>query len=471
MFILKSTRRIKRLFPYGKRALSTSTQTSTDTASVLQKVEKHLDRGSNKASLEVAKLNNQLQVVSYPCVSATSSVTLFVNGGIRLEKPSTLGVTQFLKHFAFKDNLMKYGAQLVRELEEHGIELTASVTREGLAYHLESPNDSSLKYVAGSTLSSIILGEYREWVFKHVKKSLHREAEANSSDPLVALFEGLHREAFKGQPLGYPLHIPSYAIDAITPKIIADHTVEIYNPSNLLLVGSGLTLKETRRIGEGLFLSQHQSTIHPISEYHTTYSGGQFTLPGKTDTFLSIAYSGIPVKDLNRHVASIVLQAVLGSGSNVSQEGFPGSGVSGRLARNLVNKHNWIKRASAINFSYYDAGLFGVYAQAEPGNAEELGEALHNSLKDIGTSRVTDSEVEKAKAIAKSHFLRSIEDRENLNEFIARHAAIGQNISPTQFIEAIDNVSAKDVYDVAVKILSSAPTISATGDVWGLKKF
>eukprot|EP01121_Diplochlamys_sp_Union-15-3_P018097 TRINITY_DN6520_c0_g1_i1.p1 TRINITY_DN6520_c0_g1~~TRINITY_DN6520_c0_g1_i1.p1 ORF type:complete len:464 (-),score=83.94 TRINITY_DN6520_c0_g1_i1:54-1445(-) len=429
-------------------------------------------RLSNPASVQVEKLSNGLQIVAFPDVRAIASVSLHIHAGTRCENSKTIGVTQFLKHFAFKDNLVKYGLQVIRDLEKQGAELTSIVNRESLTYHIDAVNNSGLRKTVGETLRSILLGEYRDWVLRDVKKSLRREATELLSNPVSTVFEGLHREAYRNQGLGSPLNIPFYAIDGITHETLGNHVTSFFTPSNMTLVGTGIDTGDLNKIAEQLFLSSRDApnVTHP-TQYKTNYVGGQSILPGNSDTHLVVTFGGPPLSAFNDHVASIVLQAVLGAGSNNTLEAFPGTGVAGKLARNLINKNDWIKRATAINIPYYDAGLFGVYAQAEEGHAQDLVAGVRSVLQDVAAGSFSPEELNRAKAVARAEFVRQMECRETLNEFLSRHAVLGNPITPAQYIDAINQVNNDNLSKVAEKIFSFNPTVSITGDVWGFNKF
>jgi predicted Zn-dependent peptidase len=58
-------------------------------------------------------------------------------------------------------------------------------------------------------------------------------------------------------------------------------------------------------------------------------------------------------------------------------------------------------QANAFNLSYSDAGLFGLYAEAQQGHAGAALEAVFSALKSVKDRRPTDEEVAKGRALLK----------------------------------------------------------------------
>jgi len=188
-------------------------------------------------------------------------------------------------------------------------------------------------------------------------------------------------------------------------------------------------------------------------------------LPAKSDTHLVVAYEGAALKDFKAHVTSVVFQALLGFGSQRTLEAYPGSGVAGKLSRALVEKQ-LVRRVNALNLSYYDTGLVGIYAQVEPSKVSDAVGGIKEVLKLLSERGIGDVEVARARQTAKAQLFKGFECHQNLNEFLARFAAIGNPLSPRQYLAAIDQVNEHDLRDFAKRLNASKPSVGIVGDIW-----
>lgn len=112
----------------------------------------------------------------------------------------------------------------------------------------------------------------------------------------------------------------------------------------------------------------------------------------------------------------------------------------------MVEKVDSVKSASAFNFSYSDAGLFGVKAVSN-GDGAIVVSALKNLVTEVA-SKPDEADVEAAKN-------RLINDYNNLprvariNRFANVFLANGSLETPSSFASQIRAVTAKDVQKVA----------------------
>merc|ERR1712087_883791 len=105
-----------------------------------------------------------------------------------------------------------------------------------------------------------------------------------------------------------------------------------------------------------------------------------------------------------------VLQTLLGSGAATSNN--PGSGVTSRLATQVVKQSPYVESCAAFNTSYSDSGLFGVYGVCQPDKAGDMAKAVAKTMASLST--VSKDELAKAKAMLKGKVFRQAEDDSEL---------------------------------------------------------
>merc|ERR1711972_503606 len=99
-------------------------------------------------------------------------------------------------------------------------------------------------------------------------------------------------------------------------------------------------------------------------------------------------------------------QAILGGGSAVANA--PGSGLTSRLATQVVKQSPYVESCAAFNTSYSDSSLFGVYGVCQPEKSGDMCAAIAKTL--TGLTSVSAHELATAKAMLKGNLLRQLDD-------------------------------------------------------------
>merc|ERR1712050_763127 len=156
-----------------------------------------------------------------------------------------------------------------------------------------------------------------------------------------------------------------------------------------------------------------------------------------------------------------VLQTLLGSGSAASNN--PGSGVTSRLATQVVKQSPFVESCAAFNTSYSDTGLFGVYGVCRPDKAGDMCAAIAKTL--TGLPSVAADELATAKAMLKGNLFHQLDDDVMLMQDMGTQLLTsGRYSSVADFAKAIDGVTESAVSSAATSMLASKPTIAAYGD-------
>merc|ERR1719343_1792798 len=192
-----------------------------------------------------------------------------------------------------------------------------------------------------------------------------------------------------------------------------------------------------------------------------TYTGGSLMIDGPSPfCHLAIGLESSPWGQAELAPIAI-LQTLLGSGSAVSNN--PGSGVTSRLATQVVNQNPFVESCAAFNTSYSDSGLFGVYGVSHPDKAGEMVSGIAGALKSLKS--VSADELSRAKAMLKGNLLRQLDDDTVLMQDMGTQLLTsGRYNSVSDFVRAIDGVTESSVSTAATKLLASKPTLAAYGD-------
>jgi len=279
--------------------------------------------------------------------------------------------------------------------------------------------------------------------------------------------EGLHKEAFRGQGLGLPLHCPSYNVSNIDEINLKNHVKKHYVPERAVLVGLNVDHDVLTHLTEEIY---HPSGV-TVQETATQYVGGEARSSSTDDTHIAVAFNGASKNSVD-YPALAVLQKILGSGSALSSAG-PAQ-LGSRLNLNVVEKNPFVAQAAAFNFAYSDAGLFGIYVSGKRSNSAKLLELIRSEFSNL--SSITDGELAAGKKQAVSSLLFGLEHNGTLVNYLGTRllqqlptTTTKQATSDT--VAAIEKVTSADVKRVVTNLLSSKPTVSAVGDVFYLPSF
>lgn len=435
---------------------------------------------------------SQVNGVTYVAINEpkpTLNMSLFVKAGSRYEDESSAGSANFLKRLAFRSTEKKYYYPLILDVDKQGVEYESAASREYVSYHLDGlRTDAGLM---SETLGAVFQPRLEEWEVEAVRAEVLAEVEARQGDGRSVLLDAIHREAFRDQGLGRSANAAAHEATSLTQLGLRQFVNTHYVSDRMIVVANGASMEELKEHAVSHFEPYNvASTINgalgagleayfpalmpakPIHTHKTVYTGGaEVRLPGSGATQMIVAAEGVgAAQGLPAQLASALLQTIVGGGSSALYAILP-SFKQSRLGRTVTDGQGYLQYAEAFHLSYTDAGLFGIFAQAEAGNVPRLAEAIAKQFQTLPA--ISEHEIARAKLQLKANLYSTFAaDSHALAEFYAAQAANGSTVlTPAQFAQQIDAVDAAAVVAIAKKVAASKLTVAALGDVKGLPKF
>jgi processing peptidase subunit alpha len=155
------------------------------------------------------------------------------------------------------------------------------------------------------------------------------------------------------------------------------------------------------------------------------------------------------------------MNQLIGSATAFSSGG-PGKGMHCRAITNMMQKHNFVDGASAINTHFSDSGLFGMTVEGPGSHSAELMNVLTDELNNL-KNPIDEVELNRAKNILKMNILMAMERSEDRLEEIARNFMTFGDLTFHQYCENIDNVTSQEINSIASKLLAGKPTLLVSG--------
>lgn len=143
-----------------------------------------------------------------------------------------------------------------------------------------------------------------------------------------------------------------------------------------------------------------------------------------------------------------------------------GGGMSSRFFQDLREERGLVYSTYSYHSSFYETGLFSVYAGTSPENAKIVLDLILDGLSRAATDGFHPDEVSRAKEQLKGSLMLGLEHTANRMSRIARAELFHEELlSPDELCARIDAVTMDDLQRVSMQILGGAPIIAAVGPV------
>lgn len=417
-------------------------------------------------STEITKLDNGVRVVSQETYGQVSTVGVVCQVGSRTE--TIPGITNLLEVLAFGSTEQYNQLQINQSLQDWGGIRFGSTGREQSLYAIDLLRPNAEK--ACHLLQQVMLfPTFPLMELEEAKQVL--QFQASNMPPELILTEALQRAAYgPKQQLGrshFCVDTTSLEqLEFITSEQVAEYWRESFcqNPQGLVIGGAGVRHEFLVEMAERYFGHLEQSNESKVVP--SKYQGGQDfrTIPDAMDDFTRIAIA-LPVGGWHSEdlVTTCVLQTLLGGGSSFSAGG-PGKGMYSRLYRQVLNRYAWAESAEAFTVFHEEEGMWGISGSTIAGKARDMAQVLAEHLANLGVTRVTDEELDRARNMLKCNVLTQLESRLVLFEDLGRQVlTYNKREGMKETCERIDAVTAEDVQALALEALKNPPTVAAVG--------
>lgn len=394
--------------------------------------------------------DNGIQLTTLQSSDPVARLSLVINAGSRFETGKFLGISSFVRAYAFKNNHKRTGFRTVKEVENLGAFLSTEQTRENLILSAQFlPEDLPhfleifSEYLSHSRIAHYELNE----VTSHIKFA----SEKYFSNPFNALFDALHRVAFR-TGLGNSV-FPS-ASTQVTPELIKEFIQQHFVSPKIALVASGVSHDQLLK-ASNVLASIPKSSVPASSQ--SNYFGGDSRIDAVTENaHFILGFKGVSQNDSSLPAMKVLTQLINGQ-SNVKW----GSGIS-PLAQASQKMGSNIS-ISSFQKNYSDAGLIGFYCSAPAGQIEAAVQTAINELKKIASS-VSEGDVKRAISLAKLTEASNLESTTGLmNHIYDNLFPTLSSTKPLSVLADLDKVKVSDVTTAAQNVLNSKPSAVALG--------
>lgn len=381
----------------------------------------------------------------------TVSIGVFVHTGSRNETPAINGISHFLEHLAFKGTKKRSAKAIAEEFESIGGYINAYTSREKTVYYVKILKEYS--EFAVEFLSDIIQNSvFKEEEIKKECDVILQELAMVNDTPDDIIFDYFQDVAFPNQALGAPIIGNKKNILKFQKKDFLLYTKNQYNYGNMAVVASGnITLNELKKLTEKYFDNLSSNKIEKVQK--AKYFGGDFYKQKKLEQIHCVlGYEGFSYLDDDYYKAQI-LALILGGG------------MSSRLFQEIRENLGLAYSIYAFNSNYEDAGTFAIYGASDISKANKMMDSINLEVEKA-TKKITEKELQKVKTQFKASLKMAKESTSKRMQKIGSEILIFNKIfSDQEIIEKFEDISIKDIKNIAQKIFASKQTKVVMGEL------
>ncbi|KAI9296595.1 LuxS/MPP-like metallohydrolase [Neoconidiobolus thromboides FSU 785] len=389
-----------------------------------------------------------VKLVSQDSGAPLSTLSLFVKAGSRYE--TKYGVAHYLKNFAYKNTTKRTSFRITREAELQGATISAALSRENIVYTAQFFREDTPYFI--ESLSDVLQHtKFADYELLDVAPQVAFETAASSSEAQV--IDSIHNVAFR-QGLGNSIFAKSNS--GVNINDIKSYAQQALNTKDVVFAGINIDHEVASQQLNELFYDTTASS--GLSTQASKYHGGEVRAEASGPYgHIAYAFEGAAYGS-DKEATLLVLKHLLGGQNQVKW----GEGVS-PLAK-VANTHQ-DAQISAFNFSYSDAGLFGIYVKAPTKQVASATEAALAKLKEV-SSKLSQDELKRAINQAKLEVLVSSESQSsNVHHLGSQVSLIGKSLSTSERIAQIEKVSEKELSESVKQLIATKPSISIQGSL------
>ncbi|HEY4130867.1 MAG TPA: pitrilysin family protein, partial [Gemmatimonadaceae bacterium] len=418
------------------------------------------------ASVVRTRLPNGLTVLIRRDRSApVVAIVTYVSAGYFDETDDVVGIAHVLEHMYFKGTPTRGVGEIAKQTKAAGGYLNAGTIYDHTSYYTVLPAsgfaqglDVQVDAYARSLIDADELARELEVIIQEAK----RKADNPGAVAMETLYELLHdRHRIRRWRIGREPGLRTLTRDALM-----GFYKNYYHPSNTVLsiVGdvdpdAALRLVEEKygAIPAGEAPHDHGATEEGVGGFRYRELSGDI---GQTQLTFGWRTPGTTHPDT---AALDLLASVLGSGR------------ASRLYR-AVRERRLAASISAYNYTPTDIGVFVIHAEAPPEKATEAARAIWSQLNAIRDGDIGELELERAKRIYESQWLRRLEDMEGQANYLAEWEALGDWRMGDRYFERLMTTTRDELITAANRYLDadntgiivyrpeSAPAVASSSD-------
>jgi len=395
------------------------------------------------ASVVRTRLSNGLTVLVRRDRSApVVAIVTYVSAGYFDETDDIVGIAHVLEHMYFKGTPTRGVGEIAKQTKAVGGYLNAGTIYDHTSYYTVLPASgfaAGLDVQADAYARSLIDADELARELEVIIQEAKRKADNPGAVVTETLYELLHdRHRIRRWRIGRDPGLRELTRDALV-----GFYRNFYHPGNTVLsIVGDIDVDEAMKLVHEKYGSlppgEPQRNRGPSEEGVAGFRYRAWTGDiGQTQLAFGWRTPGTTHPD----TAALDLLAVV-----------LGGGRASRLYR-AVRERRLASSISAYNYTPTEIGVFVVHAETQPENTLDAARATWDQLRAVRDGEIGELEIERAKRIYESQWVRRLEDMEGQANFLAEWEALGDWRMGDRYFERLMTATRDDVVNAANRYL------------------
>jgi zinc protease len=370
------------------------------------------------------------------------AIVTYVNAGYFDETDDVVGIAHVLEHMYFKGTPSRGVGEIAKQTKAVGGYLNAATIYDHTVYYTVLPSSGFLQGLdvqADAYARSLIDAEELARELEVIIQEAKRKADNPSAVATETLYELLHdRHRIRRWRIGREPGLRELTRDALV-----GFYRNFYHPGNTVL----------SIVGD---VDPEEALLQVQQKYGSIRSGEPSRRPGLSEE----GVSGFRYREWTGDIG----QTQLALGWRTPGTTHPdtpaldllaavlGSGRASRLYR-AVRERRLAASISAYNYTPTEIGVFVVHAETPPSSTRDAARAIWSQLRAIREGDVAELEIERAKRIYESRWVRRLEDMEGQANYLAEWEALGDWRMGDRYLERLLTTTRDDLVAVSERYL------------------
>ncbi len=338
------------------------------------------------------------------------------------------GISHFLEHMFFKGTHKRTAKDIAVEIDSLGGELNAFTSKENTTFYVKILDEYIEKGI--ELLSDIFLhSTFPEEDIEKEKRIIKEEIKLVEDTPDDYIHDLFNQTIWGNKGLGQPVLGRRETVKSFTRDDLISHIRKYYGTKDVVISCAGNF--------------EHESIISMLNKSLGSLRRGSEPEKGPTSHFQSkvevfhkelseahvcLGVEGIPQTSEDRY-SLFVLNTIFGAG------------VSSRLFQEIREKRGLAYSIYSFVSSYYDTGIWGVYAGVSRKRVGEVAELIIKEMHDL-KSTLTEVELQRSKNQLKGNIILGLESTSSRMTNIARQEIYhGRYYSPKEIMKEVDSIT------------------------------
>lgn len=368
-------------------------------------------------------------------------IGIWVKTGSRYETQEENGISHFLEHMFFKGTEKRTAEGIAMETDYLGSELNAFTSTEYTLFYikvLDEYLEKALELITDIFMNST----FPESDIEKEKNIVNEEIKMVEDNPSDYVHDLFGRHIWGDTGLGQSVIGNIETIKKFTRDDLIDNVNRCYSTGNIIISCSG-NFNEEKLVGylSSTIASIKRNGSHKSKETPEFLSNINIVTKDLAESHVCLGLRGISYNNKERY-AMHLLNTILGAG------------FSSRLFQNIREKRGLVYSIYSYHVSYFDTGLWGVYAGTDKKHVSEVTNVTIDEMRNLSTT-VTDDELRRAKNQLKGNLILALESTSNKMTNIAKQEIYyGKYYSPKEILQKVETVSLEKIKDLAGRLVS-----------------